>query len=129
MFKKLIAFGLRVKDFDMALDFYKNTLSLSVKTEDHENKFAELTVSGKTIALLSESSLSGMFDKKFLDTSDKSKVVLAVEVDSVEKSYEELISKGVSFIEKPKTTPWGQKVAYFQDSEGYIWELSEKFES
>ena len=35
--------------------------------------------------------------------------------------------KKVEIFEGPKSTPWGQKVAYFRDPDGNIWEISEPF--
>ena len=50
--------------------------------------------------------------------------VLAFQVDDVEKTCDDLKAKGVNVVEGPKTTPWGQTVAYFLDPDGNIWEVS-----
>ena len=41
-----------------------------------------------------------------------------------EPTYEELKAKGVHFIKPPTTFPWGQRIAYFEDPEGNLWEIS-----
>ena len=46
----------------------------------------------------------------------------------MEEAVGQLKMKGVEIFEGPKTTPWGQKVAYFKDPDGNIWEISEPFE-
>jgi lactoylglutathione lyase len=48
----------------------------------------------------------------------------AVFLDDVDKEYEELRSRGVSFVKPPTTFPWGQRIAYFEDPEGNLWEIS-----
>ena len=123
-----MAVGIRINDFDKAFDFYTNILALSVKTVDKENKFAEVKLGELVIALLTKETLEGMCGYENFSTSEKPSNIFAVEVSDVKTATEQLKAKGVEFIQDPKTTPWGQKVAYFKDIEGYIWELSEKFE-
>jgi uncharacterized glyoxalase superfamily protein PhnB len=48
----------------------------------------------------------------------------AVFVDDVDREYEELRAKGVHFVKPPTTQPWGQRIAYFEDPEGNLWEIS-----
>ena len=48
----------------------------------------------------------------------------AVFLDDVDKEYEELRSRGVNFVKPPTTHPWGQRIAYFEDPEGNLWEIS-----
>jgi catechol 2,3-dioxygenase-like lactoylglutathione lyase family enzyme len=122
-----MAFGIRVKDFNKAFDFYTKTLGLTAKTTDMENKFAEVSLGNFVLALLTDETLDGMCGKETYVNSEGNDFVIAFEVDNLENTYKELKDKGVDFIKDPKTTPWGQKVAYFRDPEGYIWELSEPF--
>ena len=128
MFNKYMAVGIKINDFDKAFDFYTNILGLSVKTVDKENKFAEVKLGELVIALLTKETLEGMCGYENFSTSEKPSNIFAVEVSDVKIATEQLKAKGVEFIQEPKTTPWGQKVAYFRDIEGYIWEISEKFE-
>lgn len=121
-----MAIGLRVANFSEAFDFYTNSLELEVKIHDEKNKFAELQLGDLKIALLTDDTLESMCGKSQLAKSGLSNIVIAVEVDDISEKYNQLKDK-VKFIEKPKTTPWGQKVAYFKDIEGYVWEISEPF--
>ena len=127
MFNKLIAIGIKVTDFNKALTFYRDTLSLNIKTEDLENQFAELSIADTTIALLTEDTLKGMSKNIKFVNPNNSTFLFAVEVDNLDESYEKLTDLGIEFIQEPKETDWGQKVAYFKDIEGYIWEISEPF--
>ena len=48
---------------------------------------------------------------------------MAFQVDDIQKACRELEEKGGEIFEGPKVTPWGQKVAYFKDPDGYVWEV------
>jgi uncharacterized glyoxalase superfamily protein PhnB len=48
----------------------------------------------------------------------------AVFLEDVDKEYNELKAKGVNFVKAPTTFPWGQRIAYFEDPEGNLWEIS-----
>jgi lactoylglutathione lyase len=127
MFSKLAAVGIKVTDFSKAFAFYTEVLELPVHIEDKDNQFAELVVGDSLLALLSEATLKDMSENlKFIDP-DRSTFLFAVEVENLEETYDLLLKKGVTFIQEPKSTPWGQKVAYFKDIEGYVWEISEPF--
>lgn len=126
MFNKYMAVGIKVSDFDKAFAYYTEVLELKPKTVDKENKFAEIKLGELVIALLTKDTLDGMCGSE--NIGNNSSNVFAVEVDDINKAHTELREKGVKFVQEPKTTPWGQKVAYFKDIEGYMWEISEKFE-
>lgn len=49
--------------------------------------------------------------------------------DIRESFVTELKSKGVTFFVDTKTTAWGQRVAYFKDPDGNIWELGDDEDS
>ncbi len=125
MFNKLAAIGIKVNDFNKAITFYKEVLELPVHIEDKENQFAELVVGNSLLALLTEATLKDMSENLKFVNPDESTFLFAVEVDNLKEIYCTLSEKGVNFIQKPKSTPWGQKVAYFRDIEGYVWEISE----
>ena len=128
MFKKCIAVGLYVQDFAKSYKFYKEILGMSVKTADHKNDFAELQIGNYVFALLNNKTIDGMVGMRYVSENKKQSFVLAVEVDSVGETIKRLKAQNVEVIVDPKTTPWGQKVAYFRDINGYIWEVSESFD-
>lgn len=53
-------------------------------------------------------------------------LVLAFQVENVTKVCAELKEKGIEIFEGPKTTPWGQRVAYFKDPDNNVWEITNK---
>ena len=125
MFNKLFAFCLLVEDFEKSLKFYKNILGLKVKSQEG-NQFAGFDLEGTEMAIFQKEEATAMFPKKFMGTGGG--VNIGFQVEDINKACKELKSKGVEIFEGPKTTPWGQKVAYFKDPDGNIWEVSEPFE-
>ena len=124
MFKQLLAVCLLVDNFDKSLAFYRDTLGLKVKST--EGKFADFKLGETSLAIFEKSEATAMFPAKYMNTSGGA--CLAYQVPDLPKAVGQLRAKGVTIIEEPKATAWGQKVAYFTDPDGHVWELSEPFE-
>ena len=122
MFNKLFAICLLVEDFEKSVAFYKNTLGLEINSQD--GKFADFKLEGTSLAIFQKSEATTMFPKEHMGSAGGS--VLAYQVDDVDKACDDLKAKGIKIFEGPKTTAWGQTVAYFKDPDGNIWELSKK---
>ena len=98
---------------------------MKVKSQEG-NQFAGFDLEGTEMAIFQKEEATAMFPKKFMGTGGG--VNIGFQVEDINKACKELKSKGVEIFEGPKTTPWGQKVAYFKDPDGNIWEVSEPFE-
>ncbi|OGM26572.1 hypothetical protein A3D00_03610 [Candidatus Woesebacteria bacterium RIFCSPHIGHO2_02_FULL_38_9] len=122
MFDKLFANCLLVEDFEKSLAFYSDILGLKVNSKD--GKFADFKLEGTSLAIFQKSDAVAMFPKEHMDRGGG--VVLAFQVENVQKFCDELKTKGVDIFEGPKTTTWGQIVAYFKDPDNNIWEVSQK---
>lgn len=122
MFEKLFAICLLAEDFDKSLAFYRDTLGLSVNYS--EGKFANFKLGETELAIFQKDAATAMFPAKFMKPSGG--FLLGFQVESLEKSCQELTKKGIEIFEGPKTTAWGQKIAYFHDPNGNIWEISER---
>lgn len=125
MFDKLFAVCLLVDDFDKSLAFYRNTLGLMVNV--HEDGFANFHLGETEFAIFQKDAAAAMFPATFMKPSGG--VVIGFQVDNLDDSCKALTDKGVTFFEGPKTTDWGQKVAYLHDPDGNILEISEKMKS
>ena len=121
MFKKLFAVCLLVDDFDKSFDFYKNTLRLKVNS--NEGKFANFKLGETELAIFQKSEAVAMFPTKYMKSGGGA--VIGFQVENVEKVCNSLEDKGVKIFEGPKKTAWGQTVAYFNDPDNNIWEVSE----
>lgn len=122
MFNKLFAVCLLVDDFDKSMAFYKDKLGLEINSQD--GKFADFKLEGTSLAIFQKSEATVMFPQSYMAAGGGS--VLGFQVADVNKACQELKAKGVEIFEGPKTTSWGQTVAYFKDPDGNIWEVSQK---
>ncbi|OGM19257.1 hypothetical protein A2685_03240 [Candidatus Woesebacteria bacterium RIFCSPHIGHO2_01_FULL_37_10] len=111
-----------VKDFEKSLPFYRDILGLELNSQD--GKFADFKLEGTSLAIFQKSDAVAMFPEKFMGNGGG--IVLAFQVNDVKKTCDELKNKGVEIFEGPKTTEWGQTVAYFKDPDENIWEVSQK---
>lgn len=125
MLDHLNAYVLSVRDIEKCISFYRDKLGFKLK--DKSDDFAYMVYgSGPGIGLLSIDSAAKMISEDHIIPKEVGiqRDYFAVFVDDVDKEYEELNAKGVHFLKTPTTHPWGQRIAYFEDPEGHIWEIS-----
>lgn len=122
MFKNLFAVCLLVDDFERSLVFYRDMLGLPVKST--EGKFADFDLQGTSLAIFQKDEAVTMFPKEHMKPGGSA--VLGFQVEDVQKACDALKAKGVDVFEGPKTTSWGQTVAYFTDPDGNVWEVSQR---
>jgi catechol 2,3-dioxygenase-like lactoylglutathione lyase family enzyme len=98
--------------FDEEKNLYKKTLGLPVA---HENaNFIMFETKGSRLAFHRLKKGSRL---------DRPTVELHLEVDDVDEVYSALRRKGVKFDDAPANRPWGNRMASFQDAEGYVVEI------
>lgn len=122
MFNKLFAVCLLVADFERSLTFYRDAVGLEVNSTDGE--FADFKLEGTSLTIFSRKTAVAMFPAKNMGKTGGA--VYGFQVSNLTKTCETLKVKNVEIFEGPKTTEWGQTVAYFKDPDGNIWEVSEK---
>jgi predicted enzyme related to lactoylglutathione lyase len=113
MIKRIKFLGIPVKDQDRALRFYTEKLGFRILTDQQfseKQRWIELSIPGAETGLALFTP-EGHEDRigTFMNTS--------WEVDNVEKTYDELVAKGVEFAGPPQKQPWGTSVV-LKDSEG-----------
>ena len=113
MIHKIKFTSIPVRDQDRALEFYVGTLGFTLLTDQAMGpgqRWIELrTPKGETgIALFTP---PGHEDRIGSFTG------ISMECDNVQKTYDDLIAKGVEFAKPPKTESWGVS-AIMKDSEG-----------
>ncbi|NTU46154.1 hypothetical protein HGA88_00860 [Candidatus Roizmanbacteria bacterium] len=121
MFHTLFANCLLVENFDNSLHFYRDILGLEVNNQD--GHFADFKLNGTSLAIFQKSDAIAMFPEKYMGNGGG--IVLGFQVSNVQTAWDELKKNGVMIIEGPKTTEWGQTVAYFFDPDNNIWEVSQ----
>jgi lactoylglutathione lyase len=128
MIDHLNAYVLPVRDLDACISFYRDKLGLELKNKDDD--FAYLVfhnMSGPGLGLSSMENTAKLISETQVRPKENAihRTYLAVFVEDVDKEYEELEAKGVHFVKPPTTFPWGQRIAYFEDPEGNLWEISQ----
>jgi len=126
MTNKIMAIALVVADLKKAIDFYQNKLGLKLKT--NEEGFADFETEGTTLALLEKKVAEDLAGKEKVGTDSslpRSSILAWDAVEDVDILHKELKDKGVEFTVEPKTMSWGQRVAYFSDPDGNLWEISQ----
>jgi predicted enzyme related to lactoylglutathione lyase len=113
MIRKMKFTSIPVRDQDRALEFYVSTLGFTLQTDQPMGpgqRWIEVRPpKGEAgIALFTP---PGHEDRIGTFTG------ISLECDDVQKTYEELIAKGVEFAKPPKTESWGV-AAVMKDSEG-----------
>lgn len=122
MFNKLFAICILADNFESSFDFYKNKLGLEVNS--NEGEFADFKLEGTSLAIFGKNEATAMFPKEYMKAGGG--IVIAYRVEDLEKEVARLKSEDIDIFEGPKETAWGQKVAYFNDLDGNILEVSEK---
>ncbi len=115
MIQKIDHLGIAVSDLDEALKLYRDILGLEVeKTEEFEGmKIAFLPIGDTEFELLQPTDPNSAL-ARFLEKRGEGIQHVALRVDDVEKSLEELKAKGLRVIdEKPRPGAGGASIAFF----------------
>lgn len=119
---------LLVKDYKKCFKFYTEKLGLEPAWGDEEGCYASFKVAEgiEGFALFVSD-----FMASAVGNSDKSqpadcreKSMVSFEVESVDETYQALLAKDVTFINKPTDMPdWGMRVVHLRDPEDNLIEL------
>lgn len=110
-----------VRNQDAALTFYTEKLGFRVLTDqpfNDEQRWIELGVGRSETRVV----LFTMTGHEALVGTPSNVTFLA---DDVEKTYRELLGRGVEFVQEPRTADWGS-AAIFRDQDGNQFVLSSK---
>jgi methylmalonyl-CoA/ethylmalonyl-CoA epimerase len=130
MIQKIDHIGIAVSDLDEAIKLYRDTLGLKVEhTEDFEGmKIAFIPVGDTEFELLQPTDPDGAL-AKFIEKRGTGVQHIALRVDNVEKSLEELKAKGLRTIdEKPRPGAGGASIAFFhpKSTHGVLLEICQR---
>jgi len=117
-----------VQDFQKCFDFYTEKLGLKVHWGDRNGPFASFTSDDSDTPVLSMFLAENMsiYDGYSFPIGNGvvDNVVYVIPTDNIDKDYEQLKTKGVSFIGEPQTIKeWYMRCVYFRDPEGNLFEL------
>jgi predicted enzyme related to lactoylglutathione lyase len=113
MIKRIKFLGIPVRDQDRALRFYTEKLGFRILTDQEfsdKQRWIELSIPGAETGL-------ALFTPDGHEDRVGSFVNTSWEVDNIERTYEELLARGVEFVGPPQKQSWGT-FAILKDSEG-----------
>jgi len=117
---------LYVYDVPKAIDFYKKTFGFEEKMLTPEKDYGEIHTGNTTLAFASIELGKSNFKDGFLESKLSAKPFgfeLAFTTTDVDKTMENAIANGAILLQETATKPWGQKVGYLRDMNGFILEI------
>jgi lactoylglutathione lyase len=118
---------LLVSDFDKCFKFYSETLGLKASWGKMGGDYASFDIGIPSGLSIFKSDLMANAignSEKALPTDQREKIAIILKVDNVDKSYQELVDKGVEFVTKATDmTGWGMRTAHFRDTENNLIEI------
>ena len=119
MIKAMKFASIRVRDQQRALDFYTKKLGFQIVTDapfGNGARWIELGIGRGSSGLV-------LFKPPGPEEGIGNFTGISFDCDNVEKTYAELIAKGVEFTQPPKKESWGTS-AVFKDPDGNSFALS-----
>lgn len=128
MKQSIVHVALVVRDYDEAIDFYTKKLHFTLVEDTYQPEQDKRWVvvsppgSGGTTLLLARASKSEQ--QAFIGNQTGGRVFLFLNTDDFWRDYNEMVSRGITFVRDPKQEPYGM-VAVFKDLYGNLWDLLE----
>tara|TARA_B110001450_G_C17404508_1_gene393133 strand:+ start:238 stop:630 length:393 start_codon:yes stop_codon:yes gene_type:complete len=115
-----------VKNVTETIEFYKRVFGFEQKFVTPENDYGEL-ISGETTIAFASIELGNSNFKQGFEKINKSKDPVGVEMafttKNIETDFKKAIEEGAIEFESLVEKPWGQKVGYVLDNNGFLIEI------
>ena len=128
MKQSIVHISIVVKDYDEAIDFYTKKLHFDLVEDIYQPEqdkrwvvIAPPNSTGTTILLARASKPE---QEPFIGNQTGGRVFLFLNSDNFWRDYDEMVTKGIEFVRKPKKADYGT-VAVFKDLYGNLWDLLE----
>ncbi|WP_379090137.1 VOC family protein [Pedobacter sp. UC225_65] len=106
---------LYVKDVTKSIEFYENAFAFKRKFISPDNDYGELATGDTVLSFASTTLAKTNLSEGFLESNPETKpfgIEIGFATENVVQVFEEAIKAGATVVEKAKTKPWGQVVAY-----------------
>ena len=117
---------LYVKDVVKSIAFYEKALGMQRKFIAPGDEYGELITGSTTLSFAAISLAQKNLSAGFVESTLNGKpfgIEIGFTTKDVEETYRQCIAAGATEVEKAKTKPWGQVVAYVRDPDGFLLEL------
>lgn len=108
------------------IEFYQKAFGFQQKFITPENDYGELISGETTIAFASIELGKSNFKKGFIANNEAEKpfgVEMAFVTENIELDFKKAIEMGATEYEPLIEKPWGQKVGYLRDNNGFLIEI------
>jgi lactoylglutathione lyase len=115
-----------VADVERSLTFYEKAFGFKRKFLAPGNEYGELSTGETTLSFAAISLAKTNLSNGFIESSPTGKpfgMEVGFTTDDVEKTFAQALKAGAIEVEKAKTKPWGQTVAYLKDPDGFLIEI------
>jgi len=115
-----------VESVEATLQFYVNAFGFVQKFITPEKDYGELVSGDTTLAFASIELGNSNFKKGYEVIRHGAKplgIELAFVSEDIKRDFEKAIQAGATEYEKIVTKPWGQKVGYLRDNNGFLIEI------
>lgn len=123
---RLDGFGIMVKDMAVMVRFYRDVLGFEIK-EDENTSNVFLEKDGTLFLLYRRTDFEKMTNRQYNyadNINGHYEIALSVEnYAAVDKTFDEVVSKGATPVMKSTTEEWGQRTCYIADPEGNLIEI------
>ena len=117
---------LYVEDVNQTITFYESAFGFQKKFSTPEGDYGELISGETTLAFASIKLGETNFSKGFQKSSLQQRpfgIELAFTTDNIEADFQKAIAAGAVEEEAVVQKPWGQKVGYLRDINGFLIEI------
>jgi lactoylglutathione lyase len=117
---------LYVQDVTSTISFYEKAFGFKRKFITPGNDYGELTTGDTILSFATVKLAKTNLSAGFTESNLKSKpfgIEIGFTTNDVEKVVSTAVKAGAVLVEKPKTKPWGQVVAYVRDPDGFLIEI------
>jgi len=117
---------LYVQDVLKTIDFYTKAFGFEQKFVTPDNTYAEIVTGNTTLSFAKTTLAKTNLKGGFIESSLLQKpfgIEIGFTTDDVEAMIKKATAAGATLVEKPKTKPWGQVVAYIRDLDGFLIEI------
>jgi len=115
-----------VQDVVESLEFYEKAMDFERKFLTEEHDYGEIRSGETIIAFASKQLANSNLSNGFMVATQSGKsfpIEMAFTTDDVQETVDKLLAHGGKLEEAPKAKPWGQKVAYVRDINGFLLEI------
>jgi len=117
---------LYVQDVTKIIAFYEKAFGFTKKFITPDNSYGELAAGETTLSFATIELAKSNLKEGFIQSDLKNKpfgMEIGFTTDRVAMAVESAVKAGATMVEKPKTKPWGQVVAYVRDPDGFLIEI------